>query len=211
MTDDWDDDTWSPGDDDGQPALPLDFDPLMMGAEMSTLREDLERLAGVVQDQGDALEKLLDALEATPGGPWLWNALGVPGRRALWLQLGEWVEWLEARWLINLSGEDYHLVPCWFRHPVAVELLTALMVAHRATYAKAARVPSFTLVDWHTRALVPVFGMLRDLKVFKDCVANREHTPPREKAPMHERAMFEAFVDEDAPSSSTTSSAEVPA
>ena len=42
--------------------------------------------------------------------------------------------WLDGRYLTNLADPSYRPPTCWYRHPIAAEELTALMVAHRAAY-----------------------------------------------------------------------------
>lgn len=187
---------------------PIEFDPVMLAAEVSRIGADLGALNDLltheengllaqVREHDEALGAILDLLSAQPGGPWLWTKLGPEPLRALWQQLGEWVAWLEDRYLVNLPASDFDLPACWWQHPIAVELLTALMVAHHATYAQKAVLPSFTLVEWHTRALEPVFAAMKAMKVFTAC-ADGGHTAPSRR-PRHDAGRFASWVDEVAP------------
>lgn len=182
-------------------------DPAMVAAAVAEILGDVADLKTTVNDEeiglitvvaehGEVLTQLMDMLTAQPGGPWHWGFLDVAGQRKLWGKLGTWVEWLESRYLVHLPSSEYELAACWWRHPVAVELLTALMVAHLSAYSQKATVPSFTLVDWHLRALEPVFATLKSMKVFKNCVV--EHTEGSRSA-RHDRVAFAAWVDEAAP------------
>lgn len=187
---------------------PVEFDPGLLAAEIDRLRGDvgeiITTLAGPdgqggglvahVTEHGKTLEELLGMLSGTSGGPWHYGKLSPDKRRALYLELGGWVTWLEGRYLVNLPSSGYELPACWFRHPVAVELLTALMVAHRSAYSTKAVLPSFTLVEWHVRALEPVFVLLRGMQVFQRCAA--EHVEPTRPA-RHDAAAYAAWVDQD--------------
>lgn len=179
------------------PAEPgIEVDPVLVAQRVSELEETLERVAKTLGEHDEALETVLEMLTATPGGPWHFGRVDADRLRALWLELGEWVAWLEERYLVNLPAAEYALPKCWWRHPVAVELLTALMVAHLATYTRTAAMPSLQLVDWHTRALDPVFALLRTSKTFSKC--DSEHAEPTRKA-AHDPVAFAAWVDKVAP------------
>lgn len=152
---------------DPQPATP------------GPLCERVEALEQVAAGHTEAIGALLDLLEsAGPGGPWLWRDLEADQRDNLWAQLFEFVTWVHDRHLRQL-GTDLAIAPCWFRHPVAVEHLTALMVAHHATYNARTPTPSTLLVEWHERCLWPVLGRLGALGVFKGC--RRAHVEPTDR------------------------------
>ena len=129
---------------DGQAWLPTDpvpvepLDPLM-------LAEVLEALAL----RQAALERAFDALHRRLGttpkdGPWAWAALGAHRRRELLVQLRDWVDWLITRY--DLRAETQTIPPCWHRHPVAVEELTALMVAWQGAYCADEAAPPDALI-----------------------------------------------------------------
>lgn len=116
-----------------------------------------------ITELGEGLDWAVDQLTAYPaGGPWLWAALDTASTKALWKELGEFVAWLNTRILHNITSGDLAApVPgCWFRHPDAVEQLTALMVAHKAAYHPKVKKPSFELVNWFDRALWPTMRAL---------------------------------------------------
>ncbi|KRE28254.1 hypothetical protein [Agromyces sp. Soil535] len=132
--------------------------------ELSTFEE----LAATVASHGGTLEAIIAYLQTTPGGPWTWNLLDEEPATKLWAELHGWVEWLDHRYLRNLSRSRYPFSARWYRHPVAVELLTALMVSHRATYHRGAHKPSSALVDWHERCLFPTLDRINQLGLFED-------------------------------------------
>lgn len=152
---------------------------------MKPAEERLDELEGKVEFLGELLE-------GQPDGPWTWRTLRGANRSDLWAELHEFVGWLQERYLRFLGSEVYPLPPTWFESPVAVELLTALMVSHRAAYSTAQVEPSFALVEWHERCLFPTLERLRDVKVFHN---NAVRTPSRSVGTDDGR--FAAFLDED--------------
>lgn len=129
-------------------------------------------------DEVDAdLALVLETMKRTPAGPWAWADLDAAGTRELYLELSEWVEWLAQRYLIHLSQERIEFAMCWYRHPVAVEMLTALMVAHKAAYSPAQVAPSTALAEWHDRTLWPMLREFKALDIFRRCMKGT-HTDP---------------------------------
>ena len=63
--------------------------------------------------------------------PYCWKHVSASEARGLWVRLREWVDWVNARYF----GSSWESIrPCWFRHPAAVEELTALWAAWEAAY-----------------------------------------------------------------------------
>ena len=93
-------------------------------------------------------------------------------------ELGKFVAWLNGRYLTNLADPGYRLAACWYRHPIAAEELTALMVAHRAAYATRSAKVSTALVDWHHRALWPTLDSLKLRAGLAGCRDRSEHRAP---------------------------------
>lgn len=63
--------------------------------------------------------------------PYCWRHVSASEARGLWVRLREWVDWVNARYF----GSSWESIrPCWFRHPAAVEELTALWAAWEAAY-----------------------------------------------------------------------------
>ncbi|AGT95324.1 hypothetical protein BS297_30715 [Rhodococcus erythropolis] len=61
-----------------------------------------------------------------------WKDLDGEQAAELWAELIAWVSWFRRRY--SVTGSDAVIPPCWYRHPVAVEELTALMVSHQSAY-----------------------------------------------------------------------------
>ena len=190
---------------DGQARLPMDpvpvepLDPLM-------LAEVLEALAL----RQAALERAFDALHRRLGttpkdGPWAWAALGAHRRRELLVQLRDWVDWLITRY--DLRAETQTIPPCSHRHPVAVEELTALMVAWQGAYSADEAAPSDALIAWHDRWLWPTLHRLNEqLRVWAKCTGGT-HQPARPAPQVTDDADFAAFLDPTADEASTAASA----
>ncbi len=125
------------------------------------------------------LPDLFDMYELrAAGGPYHWATLPHDQAVKLWDALGKFVTWLDERYLTNLTDPSYRLPACWYRHPVAVEELTALMVAHHATYDTRSVNASSALVDWHQRALWPTLDSLKLRAGLAGCRDRNEHREP---------------------------------
>jgi len=138
-------------------------------ASLGSLKEAVDEHGEALKAHQKQLDDLTDSLTAAPDGPWAWAVLRGAERENLWKRLFEWVTWLEDRYLRNLSPSRPGIPALhadWYRHPVAVELMTSLMVAHIAAYRKKATAPSFLLVDWHERALWPTLRRMDELGLF---------------------------------------------
>lgn len=180
------DDTYYPSPDDAPPAdLGPSEDPAA-GAD-----EILASLLESVENHQERLDALQELLNATPDGPWNWSLLSAEERHKLWTRLYKWVRWLEDRYLRYLSPAKNgipELVPDWYRHPIAVELLTSLMVAHASAYRKKASIPSFALVEWHERCLWPTLARMDVLGLFRGAKSNELWDGP---------VRGETFLDDD--------------
>jgi hypothetical protein len=170
-------------------AEPLD--PIMLAEVLEALAGRLDSLEGVVQ-------ALTDRLVAAPaGGQWAWRHLGPVQTRALFMQLRDWVDWLITRY--EIRGEAEMIPPCWFLHSVAVEELTALMVAWKAAYSQKETAPSDALAGWHDRWLWPTLHRLNvQLHVWNKCTGGI-HAPPRPGLVLTDEASFTCFLAEAVP------------
>ncbi|MBD8519138.1 SNARE domain-containing protein [Plantibacter sp. CFBP 8804] len=156
-----------------------------------TLQETIERHEGRLDD-------LDEMLQAIPDGPWAWHMLNTPERRKLWERLYGWVAWLEDRYLRNLSGSRTGVFPAdWYRHPVAVELLTALMVAHTSAYRRKASAPSFALVEWHERCLWPTLDRMSRLGLFPTDTETSNWDGPQLRPTRRDDDRFASFLTAD--------------
>jgi len=147
----------------------------------------------------EAVERAVDALSRRLGttpkeGPWAWRALGPGRRRDLLTELREWVDWLITRY--ELRAEAQTIPPCWYRHPVAVEELTGLMVAWRAAYTQDEAAPSDALINWHDRWLWPALHRLNvQLRVWPKCTGGT-HEPARPGPQLTDGEAFQTVLDQ---------------
>jgi len=168
------------------PVEPLD--PLILAEVLETLAGRLECLEALVHTL------VSRALASPAGGPWTWQHLSPAQTRELLIRLRGWVDWLAARY--DLRGEAHGIPPCWYQHPVAVEELTALMVAWQGAYSPKETQPTDALVSWHDRFLWPTLHRLNmQLRVWARCTGGN-HTPRPGRAALTDGKAFERFLDE---------------
>ncbi|MET0873078.1 MAG: hypothetical protein ABWX89_12175 [Paeniglutamicibacter terrestris] len=157
-------------------------EPLEDDDQYDGLEELLAGIPELIRRLGETEESvaaLVEELANYPaGGPWLWEGLEPEAQRALWIELDAFVSWLQNRILSHHASKEGWIAPCWYKHPDAVEQLTALMVAHKASYHPKSKTPSHTLVDWFQRCLWPTMDTLKQRQTFKQCLHKREHEEP---------------------------------
>ncbi|NKR30192.1 hypothetical protein GS538_09070 [Rhodococcus hoagii] len=104
---------------------------------------------------------------SAPANAWVWRWMDRERAASLWVELGEWVSWLRETYQFK-SGQ---FPDCWYRHPAAVEELTALMAAHKAAYPNDAAATAYRsdMTSWHTHELWPAMNRLKDIGGFADC------------------------------------------
>lgn len=154
--------------------------------------QSLEKISDQLLDAMDAQQQRIEQLESTgpvpalaPSGdaqaqetepaayvPYCWRYVSAAEARGLWIRLREWVDWVNVRYFAS-SWESIR--PCWFRHPAAVEELTALWAAWESAY----RAPddggegfSDAALWWHEK-LHTVVLRLWD-KQFAECKAGHQ-------------------------------------
>ncbi len=133
------------------------------------MRPTVEELDARTTQLEEVVTGLTEILVARGGaGPWWWEHRDRNQAARLWEELAEFVTYLSRRYLAGIPAE-YRLAPCWYRHPVAVELLTALMVAHIGAYRDPGSEPGPGLVDFHERSLWPTLERIRHLRLFSSC------------------------------------------
>ena len=161
------------------------LDPILLAETLSELTERL----GLVEQ---ILAEVVEALESgIAHGPWAWAHLDSEEQRALFEELREWVDWMVVRY--HVSNEAYRLQPCWYRHPVAVEELTALMVAWKAEYSQPKA--STGLTTWHSQSLWPALLRLNnDLKLFTACQREGAHVAKDVEPEVTDDLDFAAFL-----------------
>lgn len=167
------------------------------------LRARVEVLEEIVAGLG---ERLGYGQDPVPPGPWVWHRLGSAERVHRMNQLRVWVDWLTGRY--NLHGTATRIAPCWYRHPVAVEELTALWVSWQAAYTLPD--PTAELIAWHDRWLWPSLHRLNTapLQLFNSCP--QRHKDAALVAPTTDSDDFADFLGtlgQQPPSETTTTEA----
>lgn len=143
---------------------------------LDELLAGIPELAKRLSDTEDTVAALVEELTDQPaGGPWLWDSLTPERQRELWAELDAFVSWLQNRILCHHMSKDNWISACWYRHPDAVEQLTALMVAHKASYHPKSTKATHGLVDWFQRCLWPTMDTLKQRMTFKACLSKGEH------------------------------------
>lgn len=158
-----------------------------VAAEVALLRVDVDDLSAAVMQ--------LAADEERRVGPsrWSWRHADHASAAQLWEELSDFVDWLVGRY--QLTTEAATVPPCWYRHPVAVEELTALMAAWRVAY-HGPSAPRDDLVAWHDRWLWPCLDRLPARAAWRGCVEARAHREPTLRRWTVDPAMAE-FLAED--------------
>ncbi|HET7475205.1 MAG TPA: hypothetical protein VFJ97_04175 [Dermatophilaceae bacterium] len=171
----------------GLPVEPLD--PVLLAEvldALATRQDHLDRLISTLADHVTA---------TAAGGPWAWRHLTPEQARDLFTQLRDFVDWVIARY--DLRGEAHTIPGCWYRHPVAVEELTALMVAWYAAYPAQATRASDAPAGWHERWLWPTLRRLNlELTTWTKCTGGT-HQPPRPIPATTDPVAFTGFLDRD--------------
>lgn len=161
----------------------------------------LEALSDQLLDVLDALRQRIEVLEsvdpvpAAVGGdyevqdvapaepapyvPYCWKHVSASEARGLWVRLREWVDWVNARYF---SSSWESIRPCWFRHPAAVEELTALWAAWESAYRASDEGEGFSdaALWWHEK-LHAVVHRLWD-EQFAECKAGHQDPDVYERA-----------------------------
>ncbi len=136
-------------------------------AEVAGLRADVDALA-------EAMGKLVDMVQDLRGGGpagdaeacrWAWRYAAPDAAAALWAELREFVDWLNSRYALD---SERQIPPCWYRHPVAVEELTALMCSWQAVY-HGPDTPRDGLLAWHAHWLWPCVDRLPERAGWQRC------------------------------------------
>jgi hypothetical protein len=166
------------------------------------ISDEVHRLVRAVQVQQQSIERLLRAVErrepagagtaagaAAPTRPIVWSQLTGLDRLSAWQGLGAFVEDLVLRY--NLQ---FDVMPCWWQHRDAVELLTALWQVHQVTFGananQSAGLSWLETLGRHERQLKAIFVSCRDGHV--------DATPPvwmsdEVRQAFHRMAHAEAF------------------
>lgn len=132
--------------------------------------EQLESAGPVPVSSGDA-QAQAPADEPVAYVPYCWRHVSAAEARGLWVRLREWVDWVNGRYF---SSSWESIRPCWFRHPAAVEELTALWAAWESAYRASDEGEGFSdaALWWHEK-LHTVVHRLWD-EQFAECKARHQ-------------------------------------
>lgn len=152
-------------------ALEALSDRLMDLIDAQQLRiEHLESAGPVSVSSGDAQ---MQETATEPGAyvPYCWRHVSASEARGLWIRLREWVDWVNGRYFAS-SWESIR--PCWFRHPAAVEELTALWAAWEAAYRSSDEGEGFSdaALWWHEKLHTVVHRLWEEQ--FAECKAGHQ-------------------------------------
>ncbi|MGW9159296.1 hypothetical protein [Microbacterium sp. NPDC055665] len=188
----------SPAGEDGAAPQPSPFPVGDLDFVLRNHARLIDDHTGALQAQGESLDAIIAHLSGQPGGPWQWEHLDRVQAQRLWGELVAFMDFLDRRYLCYLGGQGAKIVTDWYKHPVLVELFTALMVAYQSVYSTSSRVPSFGLVEWHERCLWPTFDRIERLRLFQGSTDQDAWDGPG-ALPLHNKApeRFATFLDED--------------
>lgn len=150
---------------------------------LDALRQRVEQLesTGPVPAAVDGEYEVQDVAPAEPASyvPYCWRYVSAAEARGLWVRLREWVDWVNARYF---SSSWESIRPCWFRHPAAVEELTALWAAWESAYRAPDEGEGFSdaALWWHEK-LHAVVHRLWD-EQFAECKAGHQDPDVYERA-----------------------------
>ncbi|MDL9978615.1 hypothetical protein [Microbacterium candidum] len=104
-----------------------------------------------------------------------------------WVELRAWVEWFTVRYSIPVS-----VVPnCWWKHGALVEELSALHVAHLASFD--ASDSGFGAIGWHERLALATPRLSR---AGAGCASGHSATRPRSWAGATDEAEWAAWASQ---------------
>lgn len=122
--------------------------------DVGQLRVDLDALVEVVTALA---QRVLPAgTGTTEPGRWTWRYASAEAAAELWARLRDFVDWLNQRYALD---SERQIPPCWDRHPVAVEELTALLCSWHSVYCELEN-PGDALLAWHAHSLWPCVDRL---------------------------------------------------
>lgn len=153
--------------------------------------QSLEKISDQLLDAMDAQQQRIEQLESAgpvpalaPSGdaqaqetepvayvPYCWRYVSAAEARGLWIRLREWVDWVNGRYF---SSSWESIRPCWFRHPAAVEELTALWASWESAYRATDDGDGFSdaALWWHEKLHTVVHRLWEEQ--FAECKAGHQ-------------------------------------
>jgi hypothetical protein len=168
-----------------------------------TVGEKITDLDGRSHDQGVAVQNLVDgfaALEASLldkanlaiPSRWAWPFLTKDEANQLWIELRWFVDQFTTRYPLAV---EVALPPCWYRHELARDELTAVYAAWREAFCGSNR-PTSAMAAWWDRWLWPALHRLSSYADWLECKQARRHVEPTARQETTDDG-FEDFLSAD--------------
>lgn len=160
-----------------------------MGGQSATHAESI----GALRETLLLLEaNLLDQADMARPSRWAWQFLNRTEAEQLWREVRWFVDAFTARY--PLSAE-VSLPPCWYRHPLAVDELTAVYAAWREAFCGGNR-PSTAMAAWWDRWLWPMLNRLAVHADWRECKGSRQHVEPSARQELTDGEFDQYMQDE---------------
>lgn len=166
-------------------VVPIDSPDLTkMALEVVSLVDRTGQIEAILGQVVDTLEQLTKKPAHSQPSPWLWAAATGEAREKLWAEVSDFVDVHNARFGIY---SELVIQPCWYRHSVVIEEITALMLSWRASHY-GHQVPTIDPNYWLQNFLYPTFKRIRTepwgqkscTDTFHEDVARRPAPPRRD-------------------------------
>lgn len=191
-----------------RPWVPVELLPEVV-ADLAVEVEDLTAASDEHQARLDALASafrtVVAAVNQETPSRWAWRYLTRQQAAELWAEIRDFVDWLTGRYQL---ASDYSIPACWYRHPLAVEELTATYSAWRDAYCHG-DTPSTALSAWHDRWLWPSLERVARHAGWRECKESRNHQPAPVRAELTDNG-FGLFVDDEIATRPTRPQADLP-
>ena len=116
-----------------------------------------------------------------------WRHLSGAEARQAWTALREWVEWFTIRYDVPIS-----IVPtCWWKHGHLVEELSALHIAHLASFDR--NDTGYGPLGWHERWAA---AQQRLQRAGGGCTSQHHEMKPRSWDAATDEAEWDAWIDQ---------------
>lgn len=167
-----------------------------LGQRVTELDNRARRSATAVQQLVDgfaALEvSLVDKANFATPSRWAWQFLTAEDSEQLWREVRWFVDQFVARYPL---ANEVALPPCWYRHALALDELTAVYAAWREAFCGTSR-PTSSLAAWWDRWLWPCLLRLSAYADWRECKQSRKHVEPAARQEPTDDD-FEKFVASD--------------
>lgn len=167
-----------------------------LGEKFADLDARASQHAETVQGLSDgfaALEAaLIDKANLATPSRWAWQFLTQKEASQLWLEVRWFVDSFVTRYPLKT---DVALPPCWYRHSLALDELTAVYAAWREAFCGGDR-PTTSMTSWWDRWLWPALHRLSAQADWRECKLSRLHVAPAARQETTD-AQFDDFVATD--------------